>query len=134
MIRSPIDGTVLHAYLHPGELVSIYFDRPILSLGDLSKLYVRAEIDEADVAKVKPGLPAYVTAAAYGDERFPGRVIRVGQTLGKKKVYTDDPKERVDTKVLEVLIALDTPGPLRPGLPVNAFLMRPTAAQARAGR
>lgn len=125
VIRSPIDGTVLRTYRHPGELLSVFVDQPILTVGDLSHLYVRAEIDEADVAKVRPGLPAYVTAQAYGSRRFSGHVLRVGQTLGRKKIRTGEPKERADSNVLEVLIALDMPNPLRPGLRVNSFITRP---------
>jgi len=130
VIRSPIDGVVLRTYRHPGELMSVFLDQPILTMGDVSKLYVRAEVDEADIAKVEDGLSAYVTADAYGDQRFYGSVERVGEVLGKKNVFTDDPKERADTKVLEVLIALDMPNPLRPGLRVNAFITRQATAQA----
>ena len=133
VIRAPIDGTILRTFRHPGELVSVYLDDPILSLGDLSKLYVRADVDEADIAKLKPGLPAYVTAEAYGHQQFSGHVLRIGQVLGKKNITTDSPREKADTKVLEVLIALDMPNPLRPGLRVNAFIMQSVAeAQARA--
>jgi ABC exporter DevB family membrane fusion protein len=128
VIRSPIDGVVLRTYRHPGELISIYIDEPILSIGDLSRLYVRADVDEADIAKVEPGLPAYVTADAYGDQQFTGHIVRVGQELGKKNILTDDPKEKTDTRVLEVLIELDSLNPLRPGLRVNTFIMRPGVA------
>lgn len=132
IIRSPIDGTVLRVLRHPGELISIYVDDPILVVGNLSKLYVRAEVDAADIAKLALGLPAYVTAEAYGSQRFYGHVIRISQILGKKHIRTDAPGERTDTKILEVLIALDMPNPLRPGLEVNAFITRPGVAQAQA--
>jgi hypothetical protein len=45
--------------------------------------------------------------------------------LGEKAIHTDQPTERPDAKVLDVLIALDSPNPLKPGLRVNAFLMQP---------
>lgn len=124
VIRSPIDGVVLHTYLHPGDLLSVFYDQPIMTIGDVSKLYVRAEVDEADIAQLKPDLPAYVTADAYGNKHFTGRVERVSDELGQKTVFSDDPKQRTDTKVLDVLIALDEPNPLRPGLQVNAFIMQ----------
>jgi HlyD family secretion protein len=131
IIRSPIDGTVLRVLRHPGELVSIYVDDPVVAIGDLSRLYVRAEVDEADVAKLQSGLTAYVTAEAYGGQRFSGYLASIGQTLGKKSIHTDEPGERTDTKILEVLIALDMPNPLRPGLQVNTFIMPPGVAQAQ---
>jgi len=127
VVRSPIDGTILRIYRRPGELVSTYFvDQPVLSVGDLSALYVRAEIDEADISKVQLGLPAYVTAEAFGRSRFLGKIVQIGETLGQKKIHSDAPTERTDTKVLEVLIELDAPGPLRPGLRVNTFVTSPT--------
>jgi HlyD family secretion protein len=125
IIRSPIDGTILRVYRRPGELMTVFVDQPIMTVGDLSKLYVRAEIDEADIAKVEVGLPAYVTADAFGSKRFSGKVVRVGQTLGKKNVYTDEPNERTDTKVLEVLVELDSASRLPPGLRVNTFVTAP---------
>ena len=67
---------------------------------------------------------AWVTADAYGERRFAGRVIRVGEMLGRKNVHTDDPAEKVDTKVLETLVELDEGTRLPIGLRVDAFLAR----------
>lgn len=124
LIKSPIDGTVLRINRHAGELLSVFVDQPIMTLGDLSTLNVRAEVDEADIAKLQTGLPAYVTADAYGNQHFAGHVIRVGEMLGEKVIHTDQPTERPDAKVLDVLVALDSPNPLKPGLRVNTFITR----------
>ena len=129
VIRSPIDGTVLRVHRRPGELVSTFFvDQPIVTVGDLSKLYVRAEVDETDIANVARGQFAYVTAEAYGATRFAGKVVHVGEMLGQKTVHTGEPTERTDTRVLEVLIELDSPSMLRPGLRVNSFIQRPAVS------
>jgi HlyD family secretion protein len=120
-IYSPIDGIVLHRYLQAGESVS-RSSGPIVTLGDTSRLRVRMDVDEADVAHLRTGQRAYVTAAAYGDRRFTGVVSRIGQMLGKKRVRTDEPSERVDTKVLETLIDLDPGSRLPLGLRVDAFI------------
>jgi HlyD family secretion protein len=76
------------------------------------------------VAAVHVGQTAWVTADAYGERRFAGRVIRVGEMLGRKNVRTDDPAEKVDTKVLETLVELDEGTRLPIGLRVDAFLAR----------
>lgn len=128
-IRSPIDGTVLRVDRHSGELVSTFLNTPVLTVGDVSRLYVRADVDEADIAKVHLGMPAYVTAEAFGDKRFSGHVTRIGQMLGKKNVYTDEPKEHIDSKILEVLIQIDDPHSLPTGLRVNSFVMSPGMAE-----
>jgi HlyD family secretion protein len=121
-IRSPIEGTVLRVTRHAGETISIFTDPTIMTIGDISHLRVRAEVDEADIGKLQIGMPAYVTAEAFGDERFAGHVVRKGRMLGKKNVHTDDPREHVDAKILEVIIEIDQPGELLPGLRVNAFM------------
>jgi HlyD family secretion protein len=68
-------------------------------------------VEESDVAKLCVGQPAFVTAEAYGKQKFD--VIRVGRILGKKNVRTDEPSERADTKILETLVELD-PGQTLP--------------------
>ncbi len=53
------------------------------------------------------GAPAWVTADAYGDRRFTGHVVRIGEILGPKNVRTDRAAEKQDTKILETLVELD---------------------------
>ena len=121
-IRAPINGLILRKLRHTGESVSTQFDSPVVTMADDSVLRVRLEVDESDVSKLKVGQRAYVTAEAYGDHKFWGRVIRVGRILGKKNIRTDEPSEHVDTKILETLVELD-PGQCLPlGLRVDSYL------------
>lgn len=121
-VRSPIDGTVLHRFKRAGEGVSDQPPTPIVKVGDLSRLRVRVDVDETDVARVALGMRAFVTADAFPGRRFEGTVVRVGQRMGRKTLRTDDPTERNDTKVLETLIELDAGVVLPVGLRVDAFL------------
>jgi len=121
-IRSPLDGVVLRKFRHAGESVSTQFDSPIVTLADDSTLRVRLDVDETDVAKLHVGQAAYVTAEAYGSQKFTGHVIRVGRILGKKNVRTDEPSEHVDTKILETLVQLDLGQSLPLGLRVDSFV------------
>jgi HlyD family secretion protein len=123
-IRSPIDGVVLRRLRQAGESVSTQFDSPVVTLANDRVRRVRVDVDETDVAGVAVGQSAYVTADAFGDRRFLGRVVRVGQSLGRKNVRTDSPTERVDTKVLETLVELDGGHELPLGLRVQAFISR----------
>jgi HlyD family secretion protein len=81
------------------------------------------DVDETDVSKVRAGQKAYVTADAFGKQKFWGRVVRVGQQLGPKNVRTDEPTEKVDTKILETLVELDPDVRLPDGLRVDAFIV-----------
>lgn len=123
-IRSPINGVVLRKKMQIGE--SITPENPnssIFTIADTSILRVRVDLDETDVAKVREGQSAFVTADAYGNKKFTGRVVRISQILGKKNIRTDEPKERVDTKILEVLIELDEGQTLPMGLRVDSFIV-----------
>jgi HlyD family secretion protein len=123
-IRSPIDGVILRRLRQAGESVSTQFDSPVVTLANDRVRRVRVDVDETDVAGVAVGQSAYVTADAFGDRRFPGRVVRVGQSVGRKNVHTDSPTERVDTKVLETLVELEDGHELPLGLRVQAFISR----------
>lgn len=122
IITSPLDGVVLRKKLRAGESVSSNATTPIVVLGDLSRLRVRVDVDETDVGRLAVGQPAYVTADAYGTRKFTGRVVKIGQILGRKNVRTDEPTERVDKKILETLVELDGGQSLPVGLRVDAFI------------
>lgn len=121
-IRAPMDGVILRKLRHTGESVSTQFDSPVITMADDSVLRVRLDVDETDVAKLQVGQQAYVTAEAYGDRKFEGKVIRVGRILGKKSVRTDEPTEHVDTKILETLVELNPGEKLPLGLRVDSYI------------
>jgi HlyD family secretion protein len=123
-IRAPIDGVVLRRHRKAGESVSTQFDSPVITMADDRVRRVRVDVDEGDVARIIVGQSAYVTADAFGDHQFAGRVVRIGQLLGRKNIRTDEPTERVDTKVLETLVELDDGRVLPLGLRVQAFIVR----------
>lgn len=126
VVRSPLSGVILRKHLKTGESVSSGQlggqSQPIVILADNSILRVRAEVDEVDVGKLRLGQIAYVKADAYGEKKFWGRVVRIGQVLGRKNVRTDEPAEKVDTKVLETLIELVPGDGPKLGLRVDAFI------------
>jgi ABC exporter DevB family membrane fusion protein len=123
-IRAPFDGTILRKHHRTGESItnSSVTQDPIFTMGDVSGLRVRVDVDETDVSRVREGQAAYVTAQAYPGEKFGGTVIRVGGQLGPKNVRTDEPKEKIDTKILETLVQLDKGVKLPVGLRVDAYI------------
>ena len=125
VVRSPIDGVVLRKFHRPGESVtnSSTSPDPVVTLGDERVLRVRVDIDETDVAKVRLGDRAYVAADAFGNRKFWGHVVRIGQEMGPKNLRTDEPTERVDKKILETLIQLDDGNELPIGLRVDSFIL-----------
>lgn len=123
IIRSPIAGIVLRKHLNSGESVTDMREMPIVTVANVKTLRVRVDVDETDVGKVRLNQRAYVTADAFGGEKFWGRVVRIGQSLGKKNIETGEPAERVDTQVLETLIELEGGAKLPTGLRVDSFIV-----------
>ncbi len=107
LLRAPRDGIVLRRLAEVGTLVGTLTPLPVVTIADLGQLEIRTEIDEADVAAIRLGKPAYATADAFGDTRFPVHVTRITRELGRKLVRDDDPRAKVDTRVLEVIARFD---------------------------
>lgn len=128
-IFAPTDGVVLRRRAEVGEQVSLVPPTIVLTLANIDHLQLRAEIDEEDVARVAVGQSGFARADAYADRPFPGRVVRVMRELGRKAVLNDDPRARVDTRVLEVIFQFDRnpelPLGLRMELHVPASPARP---------
>ena len=91
-------------------------------LGDTRRLRGRLDVDERDIGRVAIGQRAYAIADAYPTTKFVGKVAELGHRMGRKNVRTDDPTERLDTKILEVVIDLDDAGKLVPGLRVTSYV------------
>jgi hypothetical protein len=89
---------------------------PILSVGNLENFRLRAEIDEADIQRVRVGQPIVAMAEAYPDRRFTGRVVHLEPVMGRKSIRTERTAEQQDVKVREALIELD---PGMPPLPID---------------
>ena len=134
IIRAPVEGTVLKVFRRTGETVSNLPPTPIAAVGDTSRLRVRADVDEANVAQVAMGQTVWVTADAFRGKRFRGSVARIAAQLGRKNFRSDRPEERLDTKVLEVLIDLDAEVRLPIGLPVDVIFETSPAVYGQANQ
>ena len=123
IVRAPLAGVVLRKRLKAGEAFSPENSTAgIVTVGDVSALRVRVDVDETDVAKIRENQRAYITADAYGKQQFAAKVVKIAPILGRKNVRTDEPAEKVDKKILEVLLELEQNQKLPLGLRVNAFI------------
>lgn len=78
-IYSPIDGVILERAVDEGQTVAASFNTPTLfSIAkDLTQMQVEANIDEADIGKVKEGQRVTFTVDAFSDMNFNGKVIQI---------------------------------------------------------
>jgi HlyD family secretion protein len=112
-IRSPINGIVLARQVEPGQTVAASFQAPVLFTlaEDLSQMELQVDVDEADVGRVRAGLPATFTVDAYSDRRYPARITRVN--------YGSETKDGV-VSYTTVLSVDNTDLSLRPGMTATA--------------
>lgn len=92
-IRSPVDGVVVQRQVDLGQTVAASLSTPTLFqiAQDLRTIDIYANIDEADVGRLKAGQPATFTVNAYPNRTFQGRVamVRLGaQTIQNVVTYT----------------------------------------------
>ena len=78
-IRSPVSGTVINRRVELGQTVAASFSAPeLFEIGqDLHRMKVEASVDEADIGRIREGMPCRFTVDAYPDRRFFGRIQQI---------------------------------------------------------
>jgi multidrug resistance efflux pump len=120
-VRAPAAGELLQSKFRVGE----YYQpggEALFVLGDTRKLLMRVDVDERDVSRVQVGAPAIVRVPARPDVDIRAEVVEIGRRMGRKNIRTDDPVERNDTKILEVVVALDASAQLVVGQRGTAYI------------
>lgn len=104
-LRAPRRGKVLRVLRREGESVMGVEAMPVILMADMRHLQIRAELDESQYTVVHPGLAVEIRPWGAQDRTIDGKLIRITDLMGRKQLLTDDPREKVDTRVLEVIIA-----------------------------
>ena len=131
-IRAPGDGVILQINPRVGELVAASPEQPVASMGDLSALRVRAELEERDVPKVRLGQAVVVRSDAYAGRDFAGKVARISRTMAPSKISQRGPRRPNDLDALEIMVDLDPADVLLPGMRVDVLFRGDTSAAAPA--
>lgn len=135
-VRAPSDGMVLQINVQPGEFAQAgMLVTPLMVLGRIDPLYVRVEVDEADIGKLAAGTPAVGSPRGESERKYRLDFVRNEPLVIPKRSLTGDIAERVDTRVMQVLYAVrDAEHALRPGQQLDVFIeraARPIAVSAR---
>jgi len=119
ILTAPVSGTVLEILKREGESVRAFDPTPVLVFGDLSKIWIRCEIDERYVGDVRVGQHASLFGRGMGNDRIDGRVVLTKMLMGKKTVFTRASNERKDLETLEVFVEAAKPLKLPVGLKID---------------
>lgn len=131
-VRAPRDGTILQVLATQGETAAPSPENVLVIMGDMSKLRVRAEIEERDVGKVRAGQAAVIRSDAYPGKDFEGKIASIAQALGPARMSLKGPRKPTDIDVLEIMIDLNGTPPLLSGMRVDVFLKPDATAAAPA--
>jgi HlyD family secretion protein len=118
-IRAPIRGTVLSRDVEVGSPVSSILNlganaTPVMTLGDITQVFVRGKVDEADIGRVRLGQPARIRVETFKDKTFNGRVTQISPMGVEKDNVTN----------FEVRVSIDNPGrELKANMTANAEIV-----------
>jgi HlyD family secretion protein len=118
-IVSPMDGLILSRDVQVGDAVSSILVNGsqatlIMTLGDVSEVYVLGKVDEADIGKVYLDQAARIVVESFKDKKFGGKVTKISP-LGKEK-------DNVTTFEVRVSI-LNPGGELKANMSANAEII-----------
>ncbi len=101
-IRSPINGQIIKIRTRPGEKIN---DDGIVDLAQTDQMEVVAEIYQTDIGKIREGHLATITGESFSGE-LRGTVRLIGLQVNQQNVFSNEPGENLDRKVIEVRISL----------------------------
>ena len=108
-IRAPADGTVLQVNVRPGEFAQAgALSLPLIVMGRSGPLHVRVDIDESDIARLRPGSHATATIRGRAGAPVPLRFMRIEPLVVPKRALSGQAGERTDTRVLQALYEIAT--------------------------
>jgi multidrug resistance efflux pump len=124
-VRAPMDGSVLQVNVRAGEAVSAQPGQALVMMGDLRVLHVRVSIDESDIGQFKTGTPAKAKTRGVPQQTLPLKFVRIEPYVVPKKSLTGDNTERVDTRVMQAIYAIDMANPpVQLGEQVDVFIKK----------
>jgi len=117
-IRSPLTAIVLSRNVEVGDAVSSILVMGssatlVMTLGDMSKLFLKGRVDESDIGKIYVGQPARIMVESFKDRRYLGKVTRISP-MGEEK-------DNVTT--FEVRISIAAPRDLKALMTANAEII-----------
>jgi RND family efflux transporter MFP subunit len=131
IIRAPADGRIARRYANPGAGASTLNVSTMFDLEPGTARIIRAEVAEGALPYVAIGQTVQMATESDPTKTYAGKVVRQAGVFGARKLVSDDPTERTDDRVVEVVVSADG-APFLIGQRVLVKFLRGTAvAMAR---
>ncbi|QYX32284.1 ABC exporter membrane fusion protein [Sphaerospermopsis torques-reginae] len=101
-IRAPMTGKILKIHTRVGEKIS---ESGIADFAQTEQMLAVAEVYQTDINKVKIGQKAVITSPTFTGE-LRGEVAQIGLQVNRQNVFSNQPGENLDSRVIEVKIKL----------------------------
>ena len=103
-IRAPINGQILKIHTKVGEKIG---DEGIADFAQTNAMMAVAEVYQTDISKIKLGQKAIITSQGFTGE-LQGTVQQIGLQVKRQNVFSDQPGENLDSRIVEVKIYLNS--------------------------
>jgi HlyD family secretion protein len=124
VIRAPQSGRIVRRYANPGAGASTLNVSTMFDLEPDAPRIARAEIVESDIPNVTTGQAVEITPEGDPSKVYVGTVLRRAAVFGARKLASDDPSQRSDERVIEVVVTAGD-APLLIGQRVLVKFMKP---------
>ncbi|KQW82450.1 HlyD family secretion protein [Brevundimonas sp. Root1279] len=124
VIRSPANGRIVRRYANPGAGASTLNVSNMFDLEPEAPRIARAEIVESDIPNITVGQAVEITPEGDPSKVYVGAVLRRAAVFGARKLASDDPSQRSDERVVEVVVTAGD-APLLIGQRVLVKFMKP---------
>lgn len=102
-IRAPITATILQINVRAGEFANALSASPVVILGNIDRMQVRADVDEQIAPRVKAGKAAIGYLKGETTRPIKMEFVRIEPFIIPKRSLTGASIERVDTRVLQII-------------------------------
>lgn len=102
-IHAPQSGTLLRVHTRAGERIS---SNGLAELAETSQMVAVAEVYQGDLGRLRLRQPCQLVSNAF-DRPLRGHVLRLGQQVQRQNIFSEQPGEQFDQRVVEVRVALD---------------------------
>ncbi len=133
-IRAPIDGTIVAIEAREGQTLNANYDTPlILTIAALDRMTVWTEVSEADVPRLREGMPVWFTTLGDPETRHRATLRQILPVPPRPAGDAKTDGMALDAKVIVYLALFDVPNPdraLRGGMTAQVFFVETEAPDA----
>lgn len=120
VLKTPIDGVVLHRSIQPGEVATP--GAPLMTVADVTNLELTIYLRTADIGVIQIGQDVAITSESLPGQEFRGQITSIATKAEFTPKNVQTQRDRLGL-VYAVKVSIRSDGRLKPGLPVDARVL-----------